>query len=66
MATSVPNLDSLFQFLITRRKKLKEAFGGSRYITMDKADLSDLVSMGLVIDFSGFYLVKLSYVWLVP
>lgn len=60
--------ESGFAFSVSdyQKKKLKEAFGGSRYITMDKADLSDLVSMGLVIDFSGFYLVKSRYIWPVP
>ena len=45
------------------KKKLREAFGGSRYITMDKADVSELVSNGYVVDFSGFYLVKSRYIW---
>jgi len=48
------------------KKKLKEAFGSSRYITMDKAELSDLVQIGFVVDFAGYYLVKSRYIWPVP
>ena len=48
------------------KKKLRESFGGSRYIAMDKGDLSELVDAGLVVDFAGFYLVKSRYNWPVP
>ncbi len=48
------------------KKKLREAFGSSRYITMERCDLSDLVEMGFVVDFSGFYLIKSRYIWPMP
>lgn len=48
------------------KKKLKEHFGSSRFIAMDKADLSALVDKGYVVEFSGYYLVKSRYVWPVP
>jgi len=48
------------------KKKLREVFGSSRYITMDKRDLSDLVQAGVVVDFSGYWLVKSRYIWPVP
>lgn len=47
----------------SRKKKLREAFGGSRFITMDKADLSEPVHVDYVVDFSGYYLVKSRYIW---
>jgi len=48
------------------KKKLRETFGSSRYITMDKCDLSELVQTGFVADFSGYYLVKSRYIWPMP
>ncbi|RKY88420.1 hypothetical protein DRQ09_02870 [candidate division KSB1 bacterium] len=50
----------------TRKRELRELFGSSRYISMDKADLTDLVQEGLILDFSGFYLVKSRYTWPIP
>jgi hypothetical protein len=57
-----------FSFAVpdTTKKKLKEAFGSSRYITMEKYDLADLVQVGLVVDFAGYYLVKSRYTWPMP
>ncbi|MCL6500834.1 MAG: hypothetical protein K6T16_02260 [Candidatus Pacearchaeota archaeon] len=46
-----------------RKKKLREIFGSSRFITMDKADLSELVIGGYIAEFSGYYLVKSRYIW---
>ena len=66
MATSVPNLDSLFPVSDYQKKKLKEAFGGSRYITMDKAGSFRPCKYGSGDRFSGFYLVKSRYIWPVP
>lgn len=48
------------------KKKLRKTFGSSRYITMDKCDLSDLVQAGFVADFSGYWLVKSRYTWPMP
>jgi hypothetical protein len=48
------------------KKKLREAFGSSRYITMDKAELSDLVQVGFVVNFAGYYLIKSRYIWPMP
>jgi hypothetical protein len=48
------------------KKKLREAFGSSRYITMDKTELSDFVQVGFVVDFAGYYLIKSRYIWPVP
>lgn len=48
------------------KKKLRNTFGSSRYITMDKCDLSELVEMGFVADFSGYWLVKSRYIWPMP
>lgn len=46
-----------------KKKKLREAFGSSRSISMDKADLSELVNEGYLAEFSGYYLVKSRHVW---
>ncbi len=46
-----------------KKKKLRESFGGSRFIPMDKADLSELVEDGYVAEFSGYYMVKSRYTW---
>jgi len=48
------------------KKKLRKTFGSSRYITMDKCDLSDLVQAGFVTDFSGYWFVKSRYIWPMP
>jgi len=48
------------------RKKLREAFGGSRFVTMEKGDLSELVLAGYITEFSGYYLIKSRYTWPVP
>jgi ribosomal protein S8 len=45
------------------KKKLRGTFGGSRFITMDKINLSELVNDGYIMEFSGYYLVKSRYVW---
>lgn len=60
--------ESGFSFSVSdpARKKLREAFGSSRYIPMQRCDLSDLVEMRLVVDFSGFYPVKSRYIWPAP
>lgn len=46
-----------------RKKILRESFGSSRFIKMDKADLSELVIDGYIVEFAGHYLVKSRYVW---
>jgi len=48
------------------KKILRETFGSARYIRTDKADLSFLVKMGLVVEFAGYYLIKSRYVWPMP
>ncbi|MEA2005692.1 MAG: hypothetical protein U9O50_05475 [Acidobacteriota bacterium] len=60
--------ESGFSFSVSegRKKKLREAFGSSRFITMDKSDLSELVNDGYIAEFSGYYLVKSRYIWPVP
>ncbi|MEW6621125.1 MAG: hypothetical protein AB1422_17635 [bacterium] len=46
-----------------KKKKLREAFSSSRFISMDKADLSELVVDGYIAEFSGYYMVKSRYIW---
>jgi hypothetical protein len=60
--------ESGFSFSVPEgaKKKLREAFGGSRFITMEKCDLSELVIDGYITEFSGHYLVKSRYIWPVP
>ena len=62
------DLDERFSFSVPegKKKRLRESFGGSRFIPMDKTDLSEFVQDGYVIDFSGYYLIKSRYVWPVP
>lgn len=60
--------ESGFSFSVaeSRKKRLRETFGNSRFVTMDKADLSEIVVDGYIAEFSGYYLVKSRYVWPVP
>lgn len=48
------------------KKKLRDTFGSSRYIAMDKCDISERVQAGFVADFSGYWLVKSRYIWPMP
>lgn len=57
--------ESGFSFSVSEKikKKLRDTFGGSRFITMDKTDLTQVVKHGCVSEVSGYYLVKSRYVW---
>lgn len=57
-----------FTFTVPEDKKkiLREIFGSSRFIPMDKANLNDLVNEGYVIEFGGYYLIKSRFIWPVP
>lgn len=57
--------ESGFSFTVPEgwKKKMREAFGSSRSITMNEADLSELLESGYITEFSGYYLVKSKYVW---
>jgi len=60
--------ESGFSFSVSDKikKKLKDTFGSSRFIDMDKTDLTKVVKHGCVSEVSGYYLVKSRYVWPVP
>jgi len=60
--------DPGFSFSVSERvkKKLRETFGSSRFISMENADLSEYINANYVITFSGYYLVKSRYAWPVP
>ncbi|MFW6173833.1 MAG: hypothetical protein ACOC5T_08820 [Elusimicrobiota bacterium] len=57
--------ESGFSFSVSEKikKKLRDTLGGSRFITMDKTDLTQVVKHGCVSEVSGYYLVKSRYVW---
>jgi len=46
--------------------KLRDVFGSSRYVSMNKSDASELVDKGYVVEISGNYLIKSRYIWPVP
>lgn len=55
-----------FSLQESKKKKLREVFSSSRFIPMDKADLSEIVLDGYIFEYSGYYLVKSRYIWPVP